>query len=52
MEKGAFCIPKCVEFPVLGRKCERKKPVHRWEINFKLDLKEIGCGSVDFIDLA
>jgi len=25
---------------------------HRWEDNIKMDLKEMGCGGTDWIDLA
>ena len=25
---------------------------HRWEDNFKMDLQEVGCGGVDWIDRA
>jgi len=28
------------------------RPRHRWENNIKLDLQEVGCGGVDWIDLA
>ena len=28
------------------------RPRHRWEDNIKMDLKEIGCGGMDWIDLA
>jgi len=38
------------------RKPEGKRPFgspwHRWEDNIKLDLQEVGCGGVDWIDLA
>jgi hypothetical protein len=34
---------------------ERKKPVgrprRRWEDNIKMGLQEVGCGSMDWIDL-
>jgi hypothetical protein len=37
-------------------KPERKKPLgrprHRWEDNIKMDLQEVGCGIMDWIDLA
>jgi hypothetical protein len=29
-----------------------RKPRHRWEDNIKLDLREIGLGGMDWIDLA
>jgi len=28
------------------------RPGHRWEDNIKMDLKEVGCGGKDWIDLA
>ena len=28
------------------------RPRHRWEDNIKLDLQEVGCGSMDWIHLA
>jgi hypothetical protein len=40
----------------LGRKPEGKKPLgrprHRWEDNIKIDLQEVGCRGMDWIDLA
>ena len=29
-----------------------ERPRHRWENNIKMDLKEVGCGGMDWIDLA
>ena len=41
---------------VLVRKHEGKRPFgrprHRWEDNIKMDLQEVGCGGMDWIDLA
>jgi len=41
---------------VLVGKCEGKRPLgrsrHRWEENIKMDLQEVGCGGLDWIDLA
>jgi len=41
---------------VLVGKPEGKRPLggprRRWEDNIKLDLQEMGCGSVDWIELA
>jgi hypothetical protein len=28
------------------------RPRHRWEDNIKLDLQEVGCGGIDWIELA
>ena len=28
------------------------RPRRRWDDNIKMDLQEVGCGSVDWIDLA
>jgi len=36
-------------------KPEEKRPFgiprHRWEDNIRMDLQEVGCGGVDWIDL-
>jgi hypothetical protein len=41
---------------VLVRKPEGKRPLERprrrWEDNIKMDLQEVGCGDMDWIDLA
>ena len=41
---------------VLVGKPEGKRPLgrprRRWEDNIKMDLEEVGCGSMDWIDLA
>jgi hypothetical protein len=41
---------------VLVRKPEGKRPLgrprRRWEDNIKMDLPEVGCGGMDWIDLA
>jgi hypothetical protein len=41
---------------VLVGKPERRRPLgrprHRWENNIKMDLQEVGCGSMDWIELA
>jgi len=41
---------------VLVVKPERKRPLGRprprWEDNIKLDLQEVGCGGMDWIELA
>ena len=28
------------------------RPSHRWEDNIKMDLREVGCGGMDWIELA
>jgi len=28
------------------------RPRHRWEVNIKMDLQEVGCGCMDWIKLA
>ena len=28
------------------------RPRHRWEDNIKIDLQEMGCGGMDWIELA
>jgi hypothetical protein len=41
---------------VLGGKPEGKRPLgrprRRWEDNIKMDLQEVGCGGMDWNDLA
>jgi hypothetical protein len=41
---------------VLVEKPDRKRPLgrlrHRWEANNMADLKELGCGDMDWIELA
>jgi hypothetical protein len=37
---------------VLIGKPEGKRPRHRWEDNIKMDLQEVGCGVMDWIELA
>ena len=43
-------------YRVLVGKPEGKRPLgkprHRWEFNIKMDLQEIGCGVMEWIDLA
>ena len=39
-----------VENPEGKRPLER--PKRRWEDNIKMDLQEVGCGSMDWIELA
>jgi len=46
---------RCV-YRVLVGKSEGKRPLGRpklrWEDNIKMDLQEVGCGGMDWIDLA
>jgi len=43
-------------YGALVGKTERKRPLgrprNRWEDNIKLELQEVGCGAMDWIDLA
>ena len=43
-------------YRVLVGKPEGNRPLgipgHKWEDNIKMDLQEVGCGGMDFIDLA
>ena len=43
-------------YRVLVGKCEGNRPHgrprHRWEDNIKMDLQEVGCGGMDWINLA
>jgi len=41
-----FLVGKPEEKRPLGR------PRHRWEDNIKMDLQEVGCGVMDWIELA
>jgi len=42
-------------YRVLMGKPEGKRPLgrprHRWEDNIKMDLQEVGCGGLDWIEL-
>jgi len=43
-------------YRILVRKPERKRPMgrprRRWEDNIKMDLQEVGCGGMGWIELA
>jgi hypothetical protein len=41
-----------VVYRVMMGKPEGKRPLVRWEDNIKMDLREVGCGGVDWIDVA
>jgi hypothetical protein len=28
------------------------RPMHRWKDNIKMDLQEVGCGGMDWVELA
>jgi hypothetical protein len=36
----------------LGGKRPHGRPRHRWEENIKMDLQELGCGGMDWINVA
>jgi hypothetical protein len=42
-------------YRVFGEKPEERRPMgrprHRWEDNIKMDLQELGCGGIDWIEL-
>ena len=50
------CMGERGVYKVLVGKPEGKKPLgrprRRWEDNIKMDLQEVGCGGVDWADLA
>ena len=35
-----------------GGKRPQGRPRHRWEDNNEMDLQEVGCGGIDWIELA
>jgi hypothetical protein len=47
---------KRTAYKILVRKPEDKRPLgrrrRRWVDNIKMDLREMGCGGMDWIDLA
>jgi hypothetical protein len=49
-------VARMGEYRVLVGKPEGQRqlgrPGHRWEDNIKMDLQEVRCGSMDWIDLA
>jgi len=40
------------EYRVLVGKPEGRRQIGRWEDNIKTDLHEVGCGGMDWIELA
>ena len=53
---GARMEERRVLYKVLVRKREGKRPTgrprRRWEDNIKMDFQKVGCGVMDWIDLA
>jgi len=51
-----YCSEGRGVYRILVGKPERKRPLgrprHRWEDNIKMDLQEVGCGGMDWIELA
>jgi hypothetical protein len=46
---------RCVYMVLVGKPEEKRplgRPRCRWEDNTKMDLHEVGCGGMDWIDLA
>ena len=39
-------------YRVLVGKPEGKRPRHRWHNNIKMDLQDVGCGFMDWIEMA
>ena len=43
-------------YRILVAKCERKRPMgrprHRWADNIKVAFQELGCGGMDWLELA
>jgi len=55
-ERYVALIGRAVEYRVLVEKPEGNRPLgrprRRWEDNIKMDLQEVGCGGMDWIDVA
>ena len=46
---------RCVDRVLVGKLEEERplgRPRSRWEDNIKMDLQEVGCGGMDWIELA
>ena len=46
---------RCVYRFLVGKPEGRRplgRPKHRWEDNIRMDLREVGCGCVDWMELA
>jgi hypothetical protein len=41
-----------LDFGGKARRKETARPRHRWENNIKIDLRKVGWGGMDWIDLA
>ena len=56
VEHVAYMRERRGAYRVLVGKPEGKEPLgrpsHRWEDNIKIDLQEVGCGDMDWIELA
>jgi hypothetical protein len=56
VERKYFCTDRRGAYRVLVGKPEGKRPLgrpgRRWEDNIKMDLQEVGCRGMDWIDLA
>jgi hypothetical protein len=50
MEEGRGVYRVLVKKPEVKRPLGRPRP--RWEDNMKMDLQEVGCGGMDWIELA
>jgi hypothetical protein len=59
IEIGAACSAdgegRCVHRGLVGKSEEKRpleRPGRRWEGDIKMDLQEVGCGCMDWIELA
>jgi len=52
---SAYGERRCVHRVLVGKREVKRllgRPMYRWEDNIKMDLQEVGCGSMDWIELA
>ena len=50
-----MCVCVCVCVGLVGKpegKIPLRRPRRRWEVNIKKDLQEVGCGGMNWIELA
>jgi hypothetical protein len=50
----AYGEERCIQV-LVGKpkgKSPFKRTMHRWENNIKIDIQEVGCGGIDWIELA